>query len=164
MINRRYPFSSQRGLAIVEFAVCAPLLALALFAVAEAGILFYRYTNINKSVIDGARYLSSAATGGVITSDVQTKAKNLVVYGHPAGSGSPIVPWLQPAHVTIACTYRDSSTVAGSNACAINDLAYASVTVTVEVTYEPVLGSTFQNLTNSSLAVPLRASVTQALL
>ena len=78
--------NSQRGVALVEFALILPLLLLMSFIVIDYSRALYQYNTLTKSVRDAARFLSmqSPGSGGA-------QAKNLVVYGNPAGTGSPLV-------------------------------------------------------------------------
>ncbi len=72
----------QSGVALVEFALVLPLLLLMTFVVTEYSRALYQYNTLTKSVRDAARYLSMQDPGTRIA-----QAKNLVVYGNPAGSG-----------------------------------------------------------------------------
>ena len=79
--------NKQTGVALVEFALVLPLLLILTFIVTEYSRALYEYNTLTKSVRDAARYLS------IQTPNDTTKyliAKNLVVYGNPAGSGAPL--------------------------------------------------------------------------
>ncbi|GFE85697.1 TadE/TadG family type IV pilus assembly protein [Steroidobacter agaridevorans] len=95
----------QRGLATVEFALCAPVLFLLLFATAEVGRVLFQYNTLVKAVRDGARYAVTAATNtsGVvsITPAMSSATRNLVVTGNIAGSGAPVLPELTVAAVDV---------------------------------------------------------------
>lgn len=84
----------QRGVAIVEFALIVPILLVLMFIVTEFGRAMMQYNTIAKSARDAARYLSIQLPGTKIA-----EAKNLVVYGNPAGTGSPLVPGLTVSNV-----------------------------------------------------------------
>jgi Flp pilus assembly protein TadG len=84
----------QRGVAIIEFALMLPMLLVLMMIVTELGRAIMDFGTLVKSVRDAARYLSVQTPGTKIT-----EAKNLVVYGNPAGSGSPLVPGLTTANV-----------------------------------------------------------------
>jgi TadE-like protein len=88
---------SERGVQLVETAIVLPIFLILFAATAEFGRYFYEYTTLAKSARVGARYLSTA---GVTGTDDAT-AKNIVVYGNPAGTGSPILPGLQTSHIVI---------------------------------------------------------------
>lgn len=87
---------SQRGVAIVEFALMLPLLLLLTFITTEFGRAIWQYNVLAKSVRDSARYLSLQTPGD--TTAIAT-ARNLTVYGNPNGTGNPLVPGLSTSHV-----------------------------------------------------------------
>ncbi|SDY55105.1 Flp pilus assembly protein TadG [Collimonas sp. OK242] len=118
----------QKGTAIVEFALVLPLLLLLTFITTEFGRAMYQYNIITKSVRDAVRYLS-VQTPGTNTA----AAKNLVVYGNTAGTGTPLALGLTLANVATP-TWQ----TAGSDPL-IN-------TVTVTVTgykFTPLYGNVF---------------------
>jgi len=85
---------SQRGVAVVELALVIPMLVLLMLIVTELGRAVMQYNTLAKSVRDGARYLTMQLPGTKLT-----EARNLVVYGNTAGTGSPLVAGLTGAHV-----------------------------------------------------------------
>jgi len=84
----------QNGVALVEFALVLPLLLILTFIVTEYSRALYQYNTLTKSVRDAARYLSTQNPG-----TKNTEAKNLVVYGNLAGTGTPLVIGLTTAQV-----------------------------------------------------------------
>lgn len=56
-------FRAQRGAALVEFAVVAPLLFLLLFGVIEFGRLVATYTSVSTAAREGARYATATGEG-----------------------------------------------------------------------------------------------------
>ncbi|HEY0380255.1 MAG TPA: TadE family protein [Pyrinomonadaceae bacterium] len=90
----------ERGAQLVELAIVLPIFLMLFGAAAEYGRYFYEYTTLDKAVRAGSRYLATAAVNG--TEDA--KAKNIVVYGNEAGTGTPIVKGLTPANVVITRT------------------------------------------------------------
>ena len=78
----------QTGVALVEFALILPLLLILTFVTTEYSRALFQYNILTKSVRDSARYLSVQSPGDTTK---YAKAKNLVVYGNPAGTGSPLV-------------------------------------------------------------------------
>ena len=74
-----------------------PVFLLLFGATAEFGRFFYEYTTVAKAARVGSRYLISAA----VNSAQDTAAKNLVVYGNAAGTGSPILSGLTTGNVVI---------------------------------------------------------------
>jgi Flp pilus assembly protein TadG len=102
-MNRR---SRQRGLAIVEFAVTAPFLAMVMLAVVELSRAFIQYATLAHNARDGVVYLARRAipdTTGVVqvTGAVITETRNVVVFGNVAGTGTSVLPGLVPGHVTV---------------------------------------------------------------
>jgi len=86
-----------RGLQLVETAIVIPIFLMLFGATAEFGRYFYEYTTLAKAARMGTRYLSDAP---VIPAN-DTAAKNLVVYGNTAGTGSPIMTGLTTSNVVI---------------------------------------------------------------
>ena len=84
----------QKGTAIVEFALILPLLLLLTMITTEFGRAIYQYNTIVKSLRQATRYLS-LQTPNTKT----TEAKNLVVFGNIAGTGTALVPGLTVAKV-----------------------------------------------------------------
>jgi hypothetical protein len=82
---------------LVEVAIVVPIFLMLFAATAEFGRFFYEYTTLAKAAQVGTRYLSSAD----FVAAEDTKAKNLVVYGNVAGTGTPILPGLSPSQVII---------------------------------------------------------------
>lgn len=112
---------SQRGVAMIELAIILPLLLAICFAITEFGRAIYTYNTLAKSARDAARYLSTqAAESGYST------ARDLVVYGKPAGS-DPLVPGLLPSMVTIC----DASNCPATNLNQGSNPAINTVTVTI---------------------------------
>jgi Flp pilus assembly protein TadG len=113
---------SERGTQLVELAIVLPLLMMMFGAVAEFGRFFYTYQTLDKATRTGARFLTIESAAG--TSDA--RAKNLVVYGNEAGTGSPVVSGLTGANVRVT---REGGTSAFPE----------RVTVRIEgYTYQPV--------------------------
>src|SRR5881628_4119901 len=82
----------ERGIQLVELAIVLPIFLLLFAATAEFGRYFYEYTTLAKAVRAGTRYLITAQ----VNSGEDTTAKNIVVYGNPTGTGSPILTGLAP--------------------------------------------------------------------
>jgi Flp pilus assembly protein TadG len=149
LANPARPFGrfarSERGTQLVELAIVLPLLLMMFGAVAEFGRFFYTYQTLAKATRTGARYLSTESAAG--TSDAQ--AKNLVVYGNDAGTGSPVVSGLAGTNVRVT---REGGTSAFPE----------RVTVRIEgYTYQPVfdLGKLIGK-PGLSLRVPVSPSTT----
>jgi len=135
---------------LAELAIVLPILVLLFAATAEFGRYFHEYTTLAKAARIGARYLATACVKPV--EDVN--AKNLVVYGNVAGTGSPVLGGLDPSNITI--TKRDSTGAVMA--------AGVPQTVTVDVTnfkFQPLfnLGGLMNN-NGLSLNIDLKPSVT----
>ena len=87
----------ERGIQLVELAIVLPIFVILFAATAEFGRYFYEYTTLAKASRAGARYLATAA----VNSAEDTSAKNILVYGNAAGTGSPVLPGMTSANVTI---------------------------------------------------------------
>jgi Flp pilus assembly protein TadG len=96
-----------RGLAVVEFVIVIPICLMLVIATAEFGRAFLQYNTLTMAVRDGVRHVAGRAlfgtTGTVsITGGLQQETQNLVVYGNIWGAGSPVLPGLTAADVTVA--------------------------------------------------------------
>jgi hypothetical protein len=87
----------ERGVQLLELAIVLPLFVILFAATAEFGRYFYEYTTLSKAARVGARYL---VTQKVDCAQADL-ARNLVVYGNTAGTGSPILPGLLTSNVSI---------------------------------------------------------------
>lgn len=90
----------ESGLQLVEVTIVIPIMLMLFAATAEFGRYFYEYTTLAKAARVGTRYLSTAPT--VAAED--GNAKNIVVYGNPGGTGTPILPGLAASNVKITRT------------------------------------------------------------
>ena len=139
----------QAGTAVIEMVIVTPLLLLLILGVSEVGKAFVQYNTLNKCVRDAARQVAGFAllgtTGTVlITPDLVTDAKNLVVYGNVDGGVSPRLPALSVDHVFV--------TNAGN-----------LVMVRANYPYVPILGPVLETFGLSSepgLEITLTASTT----
>jgi Flp pilus assembly protein TadG len=122
-----------RGIATVEFAIAVPVLLLLMFAAAELGRAFIRYTVVANAAREAARYLAERAipsgTGLVsISNAVSTQTQNLAVYGRINASGSPRLPGFATGQVAVA-------NAGGGN-----------VSVTIVYPYVPMFGTRLPTL------------------
>jgi len=141
---------NERGVQLAELAIVLPLLALMFGATAEFGRYFHEYTTLAKSARIGARYLATAC----VKPGEDLNAKNLVVYGNAAGTGSPVLDGLDASYITI--TKRDSTGAVITSG--------VPQTVTVDVTnfkFQPLfdLGGLMNN-NGLSLNIDVKPSVT----
>jgi Flp pilus assembly protein TadG len=137
-----------RGLQLVELALTLPVLILLFAAVAEFGRYFQSYTTLAKGTRVAVRHLATSPLGGCD----DLAAKNLVVYGNFAGTGSPIADGLTVSNVTI--TRRDQAGAVTTGFPA---------TVTIEITdFKHIPIFDLGKLMNSSLSlnIDMKPSVT----
>src|SRR5580765_6672613 len=92
--SRRFSWLSrfrrdERGVQLLEVAIVLPILLVLFGAVAEFGRYFYEYTTAAKAARVGARYLVSKSVTS--STNYETQAKNLVVYGNIAGTGTAVL-------------------------------------------------------------------------
>jgi len=102
----KYRMKSQRGAVLVEMVLVTPILLIMMLATAEVTRAFIDHNTLTKAVRNGARYVAANAlfgTTGVVnvTANLRTEAQNLVVYGNTGGTGTPVLPGLTPANITI---------------------------------------------------------------
>ena len=139
-----------RGLAIVEFVIVVPICLMLVIATAEFGRAFLQYNTLTLAVRDGVRHLAGRAllgsTGTIdISGGLQQETQNLVVYGNIWGAGSPVLPGLTRADVTVA------------------DAGGGNVSVAAAYPYNPIFGFIPRFSFGSSIAVTgitLRSGVT----
>lgn len=86
----------ERGTQLAELAIVMPILLLLLGATAEFGRFFHTYTTLLKGTRAATRYLVSQPPGMGTAA-----ARNLVVYGNTAGTGTPIANGLTTANIKI---------------------------------------------------------------
>lgn len=142
--------SDERGVQLLEVAIVIPILLLLFASVAEFGRYFYEYTTAAKGARVGARYLISKS---VSAGNHIAEAKNLVVYGNIAGTGTPILPGMTTANV-------DIQYVGGT--AGVPDLVKVSI---ISYPHQPIfdLGKLLNN-TAVSTAVDVKPSVTMRFL
>ncbi|MDQ1832048.1 TadE/TadG family type IV pilus assembly protein [Massilia scottii] len=84
----------QQGVALVEFAFVLPLLLILSLVCAELGRAVYRYNTTAKTVRNAVRYLSVQTPGTHVV-----EARNMILYGNVAGTGTLLDPALTAANV-----------------------------------------------------------------
>src|SRR5262245_59552237 len=135
----------ERGIQLVELAIVLPIFILLFGAIGEFSRYFYEYTTLAKATRVGARYLATAA---VKTSE-DTIAKNIVVYGNAAGTGSPILAGLSTSNIVITRS---------------GGVPTVPQTVTVEVTgfkHQPIFDlGLMTNTPSLSMNIDVKPSVT----
>jgi|SRR5580658_6142987 Flp pilus assembly protein TadG len=103
---------TQRGSALIEFAVSLILLAGVFVGVFQIGYAFLTYGTLVSAVRAGARYSALQQRGAAADPEVAKAVRNLVVYGDPAPAdhAKPVVQGLATANVEIV-DGPDTSTV-----------------------------------------------------
>jgi Flp pilus assembly protein TadG len=113
-----------KGLAALEFAIVAPMLALLLTTGAEFGSAMHRYAQVVHGVRAGARHLMRLPTE-------TTTAVNLVLYAHPTAQTNVVVPGLTAGAISTTCPSSITSAL---------PTGYAATCVTVTgLTFTPAL-------------------------
>jgi Flp pilus assembly protein TadG len=126
MIRRQPP----KGLAVIEMAIILPILILLTLAAGEFGRAFIQYSRLSHRVQSAARFVAENALQGttgvaLLTSTVNTQARNLVVYGTPSVGTTPAVPGLSPDDVVVTVTPE------------------GVISVSINYAYKPVIGEVF---------------------
>ncbi|MBA4501416.1 TadE/TadG family type IV pilus assembly protein [Marinobacterium marinum] len=141
----------QKGLAVVEITLVLPLLLLLMLATAEIGRMLYQYNTLTQAQRSGARLLATqlnygqqlvlnvcpvtTASGTPLPDNLETRARNLIVYGAEPGGDEPVLPGLTAADVSF---------------CAVPGLS--EVQVHVQYDYSPML---FSQLPTFGLSDPV---------
>ena len=136
----------QKGVALVEFALVSPLLLIMTFIVTEYSRALYQYNTLTKSVRDAARFLSVQSPGAGIP-----QAKNLVVYGNPAGTGSPLALGL-----TVSQVPNPVWAFAGSGPV-INTVTITITGYTFTPMFASAFGLNFGNIAYADISATMRA-------
>ena len=142
--------TKQSGVALVEFALVLPLLLILTFITTEYGRALYQYNTLAKSVRDAARYLSTQNPGDTTK---YPKAKNLVVYGNPGGSGTPLAIGL-----TTSLVPNPVWAPAGA-APQINTVTIRISGYTFRPLFASAFGVNFGNITYADISATMRAAL-----
>ena len=139
-----------RGNAASEFAIALPFLLMLMLGSAELGRMMFSYITLDKAVRGSARYVADHALDGstgliLISADVASSARNLVVYGAPAIGDEPLLDGLSGNDVTVQAIDN------------IHLQVTASYQFTPLFSHIPTFGFTQQDI---SLEVTLNSAVT----
>jgi Flp pilus assembly protein TadG len=140
---------AQAGVAIVELALMLPLLLLLTFTVTEFGRALYEYNTLTKAVRDAARYLSVQTPGTHMT-----EARNLIVYGNTAGTGTPLARGLSTSNVPDP-TWQTEGTLPVINTVKVTVTGYV-----FESLFPSVFGINFGTIAYNDITASMRALVT----
>src|SRR6185295_15005336 len=97
---------SQRGVAVIEFAMTAAFFFLMLVAVVAGGHFFYTHNGHVEATRRGARYAANQCPNVAAFATCANRAttvervQNVVVYDSPTALTSPFLPNLQTSNVT----------------------------------------------------------------
>ena len=94
--------SNQKGSAAIELAISFSVLWLAFTGVFQFGYSTFLYNGLVGQVANAARYSSRADFDSTDTNRFVTTVKNVAVYGNPEGTGKPLNPMLDAAHVRVS--------------------------------------------------------------
>ena len=92
---------SERGNAVLEFALGWSVLWMMFSGVYEVGHAYYVYNVLMTSVSDAAQLGAKLNYDTADTSTYTTAVKNMVVYGDTTAGTTPIVPGLATSNVTV---------------------------------------------------------------
>ena len=128
---------------MVEFAITAPVLLLLLYVSVEVGRFLNQYSILSDGVRDASRYVAGSAlqgTTGLIAqgsawSALVSQGQNLAVYGNLAGTGSPLLPGLSVADVTVTA-----------------DATANNVTVTAAYPYQSLFGGSIPDFLGGNIS------------
>jgi Flp pilus assembly protein TadG len=149
MAAQRRNRTRQKGIALVETVIVTPVLLFLIMLTAEITNAFVDHNTLTKYARNGARFLSTKSLSGttgtvLLTAQLISDTRNLVVYGNPAGTGSPVLAGLAPGSVQVL------------------DIGGRNIQVTVTYPYTGILGGTLPSFgfgADNSLNLTLRATV-----
>jgi hypothetical protein len=143
---RRF-LGDERGTQILELAIALPVMLMLLGGVAEFGRFFYQYTTLTNAVRAGARHACKWERNASWT---LPETRGIVVYGdYGASSGTPILPGLTPAHVTVT-----------ANGPSVNSIDSVTVKI-VNYKYQPFFDiGKITGISALSLNIDMNASAT----
>jgi Flp pilus assembly protein TadG len=123
----RTTLHSERGTAIVEFAITAAFFLMIIMAVVSGGHLFFTHNALVESTRRGARYASTLARpvtqSCVNNSTTVDPVKNMVLYGTPTVGTTTLVNNLQASNVTV-CYSADYGVAQGTVSVKIEGYNY----------------------------------------
>ncbi|AUW04137.1 TadE/TadG family type IV pilus assembly protein [Vibrio campbellii] len=96
-------FQKQKALAVIEFIIALPVLLMLSVLIIDVCRAFIQYTEVNKALQNGARYALVDTYGTLDFSAIadETSIKNVVVYGKPAGGGTPVIDHIEVSDITV---------------------------------------------------------------
>ncbi len=136
-------YRGQRGLAMVELTITAPVLLLMMCGTVEFGQFLIQYSTLNDAVRNAARQVAGAALDGttqlLVTGapwgTLVTQGKNLAAYGNVAGTGAVLLPNLTTAQITVT-----------------EDTTNNNISVTAAYPYQSVFGALMPTFLGGTIA------------
>ncbi len=116
MRKPRIRFRAQRGQAMVEFAIVAPILLLILMGIMQLGVVYNNWVTLTDAARAGARKAAVCRTGCTpdATTATVTAVKNSAADLNMASLGVTVTStWAQGADATVTATYPWSINVMG---------------------------------------------------
>ncbi|HUS11062.1 MAG TPA: TadE/TadG family type IV pilus assembly protein [Pyrinomonadaceae bacterium] len=96
---------SERGTAIVEFAITASFFLMMIVAIISGGHLFFTHNALVESTRRGARYAATQCkpdlAGCLNSATSLERVKNVVLYGTPTAGSAPLVNGLTTANIQV---------------------------------------------------------------
>lgn len=148
-LNRRR--RSQRGNALLEFALAFGIIVPVFLGTFQFGYSFYVYNLLQTQVRDGARYaaLRTFRAGDAPSiAAFGTAVRNMVRYSTPDGTETLIVPGLTDSNVVVSIVDRngvaaDASHVPATVSISINNFAIDAGVKTMTLSHHPNLQFTY---------------------
>lgn len=143
----------QRGVALVELALIMPLLLLLTLITTEFGRAMYEYHVLVKSVRDAARYLSVQPPNTHVT-----EARNLMVFGSTADTGTPLIAGLTLSNVPAAscCTWQQTGTTPIFQTVTVRISGYRFLPMITNM-FDQTLGDAQGGLSYPTISATMRA-------
>jgi Flp pilus assembly protein TadG len=153
--RRARAFCRQGGLAMVEFALAAPVLLLLMFGTFEFGHFLIQYSTLNDAVRDAARYVAGKALAGTDSllvsgaawTPLVAQGKNVAVYGNIAGTGAAVLPSLNTGDITVT-----------------EDTVNNNITVTAAYPYQSLFGAAIPTFFGSSISTTFTLNVSTTMM
>ena len=144
-MDMRYRKKSQRGIATIEFAVCAAFFFFMLVAVVAGGHFFWTHNALVEATRRGVRYAADQCPDTAAFASCPdrattiTRVKNVVLYDSSTAGTSPFVPNLTDTMVTV--TYSTNYGVAtGEVSVKIENYQYSIFGISITMpTYQTTL-------------------------
>ena len=126
MLRIRSAKENQKGATLVEFAIGATVFLTVMFGVLEFGRALWTHNALADAARRGARYGTMHGIGDI------DKVKNVVVFGNPEGTGSPLVNDLSTGNIDVQ--YSTFGLNGGTVQVSINNYQFQFVV--------PIIGTT----------------------